>query len=107
MIEQYIKKEEYRDIKPCWLARLVTVEGYLQDRAYWEMYENYEWLSDYVNSPHSGYGFADYDAVCFHYGYTKRTMTFEIESLRFGTGNPEWGAKEGKRYFVIKLGERL
>lgn len=74
MIEQGIKKEEYREDKDYWKKRLCRY---------------------------------DYDAVCFHYGYTSRTMTFEIENLRFGTGNPEWGAKEGKRYFVIKLGERL
>lgn len=41
--------------------------------------------------------------VRFHRGYTKTTMTFEIESISFGTGKEEWGAEPGKMYFVIKL----
>ena len=45
--------------------------------------------------------------VQFSYGYTKRTMTFICEGIEIGTGKPEWGAKPGKTYFIIKLGRRL
>ena len=45
--------------------------------------------------------------VQFSYGYTKRTMTFICEGIEIGTGKPEWGAKLGKAYFIIKLGRRL
>lgn len=36
-------------------------------------------------------------------GYTKRTMLREIESIRFGYGNPDWGAPKDKEVFIIKL----
>ena len=45
--------------------------------------------------------------VQFSYGYTKRTMTFLCEGIEIGTGKPEWGAKTGKEYFVIKLGKKI
>lgn len=47
-----------------------------------------------------------YDAVQFSYGYTKRTMLFELESITIGKGNPKWGAPN-KDVFIIKLGRRL
>ena len=50
--------------------------------------------------------FKKYDAVKFSYGYTHRTMMFEIESIAIGKGNPEWGAPD-KEVFVIKLGRRV
>lgn len=107
MIEQGIKKEEYRDIKPYWAHHFVAIDGMKQTREYWTMDEDLDFLADATNRPHTGYGVIQYDAVCFHYGYTKRTMTFKIKDISIGTGKPEWGAEEGKKYFVIKLGERL
>lgn len=94
MIEQGIKKEEYREDKDYWKKRLCRSKGLCDYGGYCAMFccQNI---------------YYDYDAVCFHYGYTSRTMTFEIENIRFGTGNPEWGAKEGKNYFVIKLGDKV
>lgn len=47
-----------------------------------------------------------YDAVQFSYGYTERTMMFEIESITTGKGNPQWGAPD-KDVFIIRLGRRL
>lgn len=49
--------------------------------------------------------FTDYTHAKFSYGYTKRTMTFEIESITIGKGNPEWGAPT-EDVFIIKLGKR-
>ena len=53
-----------------------------------------------------------YDTVTFTNGYpkrddTSRRITFKIEALFVGYGKPEWGAEEGQKYFVIKLGEKL
>ena len=48
-----------------------------------------------------------YKYVRFSYGYTRRTMTFEIEDLGWDIGRPEWGATPGKVCFVIRLGRRL
>lgn len=48
-----------------------------------------------------------YCQVKFTYGYTNRTMTFEIESITIDKGKSEWGAETGKQYYVIKLGKRV
>lgn len=45
--------------------------------------------------------------VRFHRGYTNKTMTFQIESIRIGKGNPEWGAPTDRKVFIVKLGERI
>ena len=47
-----------------------------------------------------------WDAVKFRYGYTQRTMTFQIKEIRLGKGKKEWGAGENE-VFIIELGERL
>ena len=47
-----------------------------------------------------------YTHVKFSYGYTKRVMTFEIESITMGTGKIEWGAPT-EDVFVIRLGKRV
>ena len=44
--------------------------------------------------------------VRFSYGYTKRTMTFELERIAIGKGRKEWGAPD-KDVFIIKLGNRI
>ena len=49
--------------------------------------------------------FYPYTHVRFSYGYTSRTMTFEIKDIRTGIGNPEWGAPD-KEVFIIELGNR-
>lgn len=48
-----------------------------------------------------------YDTVVFHYGYTKRCLCFVIDDIHKGTGNPAWGAEDGKGYFVIGIGKLL
>lgn len=94
MIEQGIKKEEYREIKPYWKKRLCRSKGWCDFGGWCERF-------CCQNIHH------DYDAVCFHYGYTSRTMTFKIEDISIGTGKREWGAEEGRKYFVIKLGDKI
>lgn len=44
--------------------------------------------------------------VIFHRGYTSTTMTFQVDSLLYGHGLPQWGAPKEK-CFIIKLGKRL
>ena len=87
MIESGVKTEEYREIKPYWIDRITDVVP------------DYE-LGRYVNKV------KPFTHVKFSYGYTKRTMTFEIESITIGKGNPEWGAPD-REVFVIKLGKRI
>ncbi|MGM9825701.1 MAG: hypothetical protein ACI3Z8_04610 [Paludibacteraceae bacterium] len=85
MIASGKKKEEYRDIKPYWIMRLV---------------ENPHDDSDIIV-------FKDFSNVIFHLGYTLQTIEFEIESISVGMGKPEWGAKENTHYFIIKLGVKI
>lgn len=83
MIERGEKTEEYREIKPYYVDRILNIK------------------------PDFNYAtFKKFDAVRFSYGYTKRTMTFEVESITIGKGKPEWGAP-AEDVFVIKLGRRL
>ena len=95
MIESRVKTEEYRDIKPYWKQRLLK-------------YGNSWGDCSLVTETHKkGFLlFEKYDAVRFSYGYTKRTMTFKIDDISIGKGNPVWGAPE-EDVFIIKLGERL
>lgn len=83
MIDSGVKLEEYRDIKPYYTSR----------------------LAQYVNA--LGRGETVY--VTFYRGYVKnrKSMTFEIKSIRIGEGNPEWGAVKGMEYHCIKLGKRI
>lgn len=59
-----------------------------------------------MNYYHNGKRIGEHTRVKFSYGYTHRTMTFEIESIAIGKGNPEWGAPD-KKVFIIKLGRRI
>mgnify|MGYP003319771715 CR=1 FL=1 len=100
MIEQGIKKEEYREIKQYWMHRLMLCHCY--------GFRPCKYESCAAPMPNLCHGIIkEFDEVCFHYGYTSRTMTFKIESICVEKGKPEWGAEDGKQYFVIKLGERI
>ena len=48
-----------------------------------------------------------YDKVIFRNGYANNApqFTIKLKSITQGTGKSEWGAEEGKRYFVLSLGE--
>ena len=48
----------------------------------------------------------EYTHVCFHRGYTKTTMLFEMGGITMGKGKSEWGAPD-KPVFIIKLGKRV
>lgn len=90
MIERGVKTEEYREIKPYWSKRLT---GY--DHPLFSIRKGYQQVNQ-----------NGYTHVKFSYGYTKRTMTFEIERITIGKGNPEWGAPT-EDVFIIKLGKKI
>lgn len=84
LIKSGEKKEEYRDIKRLYFARLVE--------------------------KHIGteqYCFKEFDTVTFQLGYAKdaQRVIVKWEGCGVGTGLIEWGAEPGTKYFVIKLGE--
>jgi|WetSurMetagenome_2_1015567.scaffolds.fasta_scaffold50147_2 hypothetical protein len=103
MIESGIKKEEYREIKPYWEKRLLDYNGIKRDYKLL-FFRNvltgihHDLCKEYKRG---------YDAVRFRYGYTKKTMTFKIESIFMGMGKTEWGAPADKQVFIISFGEKL
>lgn len=106
MIESGIKIEEYREIKPHWVQRLTR---YGNDTLNGRLYAEFMSTSPEVLKYNIEQGlmcFADYTHIKFSYGYTGRTMMFEIDSISIGIGIPEWGAPN-KDVFVIKLGKKL
>ena len=113
MIASGEKREEYREITPYWANRLLYGCN-LGVKEYWADYlpkrlafiEEHSYLhkKDIIRD----YGYRAYPAVTFQRGYQKNPprMSFDIEGITIDTGRKEWGAEDGKEYFVIKLGAR-
>lgn len=98
MIQSEEKPEEYRDITPYWCKRFLDVGDLRID------YIDEETIEFMVNE--SIFKLRKFLRVTFTLGYpkredTSRRMTFDYPEIRIGTGRPEWGAEEGKKYFVI------
>jgi hypothetical protein len=87
------KPEEYRTINPYWCKRLVESHSGWSSRGML-------YFPD----------FKKFDRVLFanggHFGNVPKKL-FEFKGIEIREGNPEWGAEPGKKYFVIKLGERI
>lgn len=118
MIESGVKPEEYREVTPYWCNRLLYgcplgIKDYWEpvlERTFEAISENGERLPNSYNLQHLlawQYGTRGYTHVRFRYGYTKRTMLFELDNIRIGFGNPEWGAPEDKEVFILKIGKRV
>lgn len=112
MIESGVKTEkteEYREIKPYWEKRLIDYKALVK---YYE--ENRKELTfKQVLFPYRplienvcGAFPRGFEAVRFHYGYTKRTMLFQCLGISIGNGKKEWGAPDSQ-VFIISLGKRL
>lgn len=107
MIESGVKTEEYREIKTYWEKRLLEYDKMIN---FIKKNMNEIIVRRVLNYPLIDFAKVfskDYKYVRFSYGYTKRTMTFEVESIRIGKGKYEWGAPIDKDVFIIKLGKRL
>lgn len=106
MIESLIKGAEYRSITAYWIVRLFE---YSNGSKIPRITANILASHPEILSLRLGQGvivFKKFTHVKFSFGYTKRTMTFEIESITIGKGKPEWGAPT-EYVFIIKLGKRL
>lgn len=92
MIATGQKLAEYREIKPFWTTRLKKPAG-RNDR----------------NKIIPSSEFRQFDVVEFTHGYGKNQPTIRVQCLGLceGTGAPRWGATEGKRYYIIRLGKVL
>lgn len=88
------KKEEYREMIEYWISRFIDGD---------ERHYSASLFKSLGYEP----TFKDFDIVRFRNGYQKDSPTFDIEfkGIEITTGNPEWGAEPGQKYFVIKLGD--
>lgn len=126
MIESGEKNEEYREITKFYCVRLLNTnngDGYEKTKAsHFDDFlslasvfgchlkteqEEFAWyIKGGIEKEHGNFSYRYHKYVCFHLGYTSTTMTFEIDSISIGKGNPEWGAPK-EDVFIIKLGNRL
>lgn len=93
MIQSGEKKEEYREIKPHWISRLcVSYPGNIGG----------DFMDDHKVT---AYLFKKFTHVKFVNGYSKHSpsMFLPITLIEIRAGRPEWGAEEGKKYFVISI----
>lgn len=106
MIESLIKGDEYRGVTAYWIVRLYRDENGRKITRLTANFlaSNIEILKWWIES--GKLVFKPFDFAKFSYGYTKRTMTFEIKSITIGKGKPEWGAPT-EEVFIIKLGKRV
>lgn len=102
LIDKGIKKEEYREIKPYWEKRLIDYKA---------LKYNYQAIAlkrymlgistDVCKAFPKGY-----THVMIRYGYTKQFIIFTIGEIKFGIGNPDWGAPSDS-VFIITFDKRL
>jgi hypothetical protein len=106
------KIEEYREIKSYWVTRILMFDDFLTQKEKDELVSFLlmhplckerisERMSDIPTS------FRNYDQIKFRNGYAKDAPTFTIplKDITIDTGRPEWGAEDGKYYFVLRLGK--
>ena len=104
MIEKGIKKEEYREIKPFWVKRIGMLEAKTKEI---EQIPQEELIFMMEKKMEQGYLNSYYTHVQFSFGYTKRTMLFEINDITIGIGRENWGAPIDKKVFIIHLGNKI
>lgn len=85
LIKSGVKLEEYREYNEYWGARFFVREPGFNDWIHVRM---------------------DYTDLVFTLGYPKkddmtRRLVFKNPRIMIRTGKPEWGAEQGKIYFVI------
>lgn len=117
MVELGHKPEEYRATTPYWCCQLLENRhtGLKYPRIFYEdklaglesvpVHKRLDALLTIFGQ--YDLQLVDVDSIVFHYGYTKRTMEWEVKKLRIGDGEPKWGAKQGVPYFVFELGRRI
>ena len=106
MIENGIKKEEYREIKDYWCKR---IKGFGKPKVcpYSLPSNDKERICQMKGTQCVSGSEVKYDKIRFRRGYTNTYMVFKIDTMRVGKGNIEWGAPEDENVFIFVLGDRL
>ena len=110
MVKSGEKKEEYRDIKPYWISRLLSFSDQIEKINRDEISMGLKLFSqEVIKNILWAYGlsFRDYDKINFKNGYArngKPAPQFDtgIKGIRIGKGRYEWGAS-GANQFIIEL----
>lgn len=86
------KKEEYREIKPYYDTRLLKEFGLFKDG---------DGIIKGNTHPQSD---LSKRIIRFRNGYSSNSPYFDaLCSLSIGTGNTEWGAEQGKKYYILGI----
>jgi len=126
MIDIGKKPEEYREIKPYWIKRIMKSVKWCSkgvicctssDLGYRYCFDNLMTGRKLCYIKDGGVSCGNlkdlskisngYTHIRFHRGYTSNTMTFEIGNKSIGKGREDWGAEPNNEIFIIKLGKRL
>lgn len=100
-----MKTEDYREITPYWIKRLVND---LPSKTMSIGYLTKEALLNGLNE--RGFKHFDYNVMTLGYPSKEdrsRYKTFEHKGIEIGYGKPEWGSEPNKLYFIIKHGKQL
>lgn len=113
MTKEELKTEDYREITPYWIKRLTTnnIELSIEDIncALCALRDGY--TQESVINVYGLY-IKQFDTNTMTLGYPKSTdkeriITLEHKGIEIRSGNPDWGAEDGKIYFVIKHGKTI
>lgn len=104
MIASGEKTEEYREIKPYWVKRLIDWKRFQDDCKSGKAVPPVS-IMNLTRQYHR-----KFETVTFHLGYAKDrpSMTFKCNGIRASVGGRlEWGASVGDWKFIIQLGKRV
>ena len=124
MTKSGIKTEDYREITPYWVERLLdtskspyilTSYSFLDIANDFDEIIESEWdVDEAVNYIFEKYNFSfkSFTTNIIILGHPSSTdierfLKLEHAGIEIRTGNPDWGAEPDKLYFVIKHGERI
>lgn len=101
MIVAGVKTEEYREIKPHWMQRLMRCYSKGFHPCKYQMCGFNDTVCPFILKPFTKVEFTN------GYGNHKPRITMECKGIDVGLGNPDWGADKREYYFVIRLGKEI
>lgn len=113
MTKALIKTEDYRAITPYFCARLLKDNGKSRMEKWWkECYFDSCTTQQTIYKINLFAEFKEFDQNRMTHGYPKwndlsKILDLKHNGIKIDTGNPDWGAEEGKCYFVIMHGDNL
>jgi len=96
-----VKTEDYRELTPYWISRLVEKEFAWNCKTIQD-------IQEHLSACPNGF-FKKFKTNTMTLGYPKsgnseRILKLEHKGIEIRTGNPDWGAEPNKLYLVIKHG---